>query len=334
MKLLLRTGLLLTLATTMTLAAADFMPIAPGNQWTYQDAVTGQSFTVQVGVTPFFLNQHIYHPLKGYTPTRLLVRLNEYGNVVYWDEERETDVMLTSFEIVPGAWFEAAGRECPEMGQPQENRVPHNGPAGSWNALEIKYVVFACADIGDISEQFAENIGMVQRVVNTIAGPRTFNLVHAMLANPSRGTLSISAGHSGGFTVTALPRPAANNWIVTLRIDQTLSPLSKLHFASAQEYDLRLRDAEGNVVWTWSAGQMFAQTEHDLHLSGRWNASVAVPFPAVAPEGSRLFTLEAWTTNDGGSAYAATATVEVPLAPPTIALGRNLPDFLVGAAQQ
>lgn len=113
MKRLLKSASLMMLLA-MGGVAGDFLPLAPGNQWTYEDAATGQSFTVRVGNTPYFLNQQVYQTLHGYTPDKLLVRTNEYGNIVYWDQERETDLMLTSFEIVPGAWFQAYGRECPE----------------------------------------------------------------------------------------------------------------------------------------------------------------------------------------------------------------------------
>ena len=43
----------------------------------------------------------------------------------------------------------------------------HDGPAGPWSALEIKYINFICADVGDVLEQYVDNIGMVRRVVQT-----------------------------------------------------------------------------------------------------------------------------------------------------------------------
>lgn len=298
---------LMVLAAGMNLSAADFLPLAPGNQWTYQDAVTGQSFTVQVALTQYFVNGHTYQVLKGYTPKQLIVRVNEYGNIVFWDEEREADVMLTAFEFAHGARFEAHARECPEQGQVQERRVVHDGPAGKWNALEIRYLVLACADTGDISEQFAENIGMVQRVVNTFAGPRTFNLVHAKLGNQV-----ISAGSTGSFTVSALPGQQPGTWTATLRISQPLSSNLKLNFTSGQEYDARLRDSAGNIVWVWSADKLFIQAVHSVAVGGGWSANITVPHPPAIPEGSHAYTLEAWVTNvEGEPRFAAATTVEV-----------------------
>lgn len=297
------------LASVMGLSGADFLPLAPGNQWTYQDAASGQSFTVRVEMTQYYLNQNVYNVLKGYSPNKLLVRVNEFGNIVFWDLDRETDVLLTSFEVVPGAWFEAAGRQCPGVGQPQERRVQHDGPAGTWNALEIKYVSFACADAGDVSEQFAENIGMVQRVVNTFAGPRTFHLIQAKIGNQA-----ISADDPGSFIVSALPGPEAGTWTATLRIDQPLGSNLRLHFASGQEYDARLRDSEGNIVWTWSAGRLFAQVEHSVAVGGGWNARITVPYPPAIPDQLQVYTLEAWMTSaESDPSLAAATVVAVPL---------------------
>ena len=288
------------------LSAAEFLPLAPGNNWTYQDTVTGSNFTVEIGVVQLYANNHVYHMLRGYTPMPVWVRINEYGNAVYWDGEQRSDVMLTAFETGFGGWFEAGARECPEQGQAQEKRGVHNGPAGQWSVLEIQYRTSECADTGDLLEQFAENIGMVRRVVNTIAGPRTFDLVHARL-----GALSISAGNAGGFSVTATQSPEPGYWEATLRVDQRSGDSLKVRFPSSQEYDLRLRDSGGNVVWTWSAGKVFDPTEHELHLFDGWKASVKVPIPPAPPQGPQAYTLEAWlTVADGEPRFAAATTVK------------------------
>jgi hypothetical protein len=259
-----------------------------------------------VGITQNLLNNHVYYVLRGYTPDRLLVRVNEYGNLVFWDQFLQTDLILTSFEVVPGASFVAYGRECPEDGETQERRVTHDGPAGAWQALEIKYRSFACADAGDLSEQFAENVGMVRRVINTFAGPRTYNLIHARLGNQV-----ITAGNPGSFSVAALPALETNTWAATLRIDPPVFSDLNLHFPSGQEFDARLRDAEGNIVWTWSAGRLFIQAEHTVAVGGGYSASITVPFPPAIPEGSGVYTLEAWMTSAESDPRFAAATVVV-----------------------
>jgi hypothetical protein len=300
-----RTLLFWTLAGGATAFGADFLPLASGNSWVYRDARTGSEFTVDVGATQT-VNQRVYYALRGYTPQQLLVRANEFGNIVYWDGSKQTDVLLISFEVVPGGRFAAPARACEEDGQVQDKRVTHNGPAGTWSALEIQYRTFGCADAGDLSEQFVENIGMVRRVVTTFAGPRAFDLVYARVGNQA-----ISAGSTGSFSVSATP--GVSTITAALRIQQPLGTQLRLHFWSGQEYDLRLRDSTGRVLYTWSADKLFLQAQHELLIAGSWSVNVSLPQPPATPEGPHVYTIEAWlTTAENDPTFAAATTVEIP----------------------
>jgi hypothetical protein len=271
--------------------AADLFPLAPGNGWTYRDPVTGATFNIHVGA-PVYLNDRVYHPVRGYTVEPVLVRVNEYGNIVYWDEERGQDILLISFEAVPRGWWEAPKRECPLEGQTTGGRLPHDGPAGRWSALEIQYRTAGCADAAEQSEQFVENIGMVRRVVNTFAGPRAYDLVFAKI-----GTQVITAGNTGRVSLTARPSSSPGFWTVVFRIDLPAGTQLKATFPSTQRYDARLRDSDGRVLWTWSADKLFAQMTHELVLRGGFSASIEVPQPPATPEDPHFYTIEAWLTN-------------------------------------
>ncbi|HEX5229079.1 MAG TPA: BsuPI-related putative proteinase inhibitor [Bryobacteraceae bacterium] len=216
------------------------------------------------------------------------------------------DLLLSSFEIAPGDSFLARQRQCPEEeGQVEEQPVVHDGPAGPWSALEIKYMNFSCADVGDQLEQYVANIGMVRRVVETIAGPRTYDLIYARV-----GSQVITAGENGGARVTAVVGHEALTWEATLRIEQPDGKALKLSFPSSQEYDFRLRDSGGVILWTWSADRVFSQVVHERDVNG-FIATVTVPFPATIPQGEQTFTLEAWLTSakDGPQLAAVTTIV-------------------------
>lgn len=306
---------IMMLLPVLCLGSADLFPLAPGYQWTYQDAATGSTFTVDIAMNQIYVNNHVYHVLRGYTPKPVWVRINEYGNVVFWDEEKQSDVMLTAFETGFGGWFEAGARMCPQQGQAQEKRRFHDGPAGRWNVLEILYRTTGCADAGDLSEQFTENIGMVRRVVTTIAGPRTYDLAHARL-----GAVTISAGNHGGFSVTAAQSPDPSHWDATLRVEQRSGNGLRVRFPSSQEYDLRLRDSKGTAVWTWSADKAFLPAVHELDLGGGWNATAKVPIPRHGLPERQIYVLEAWlTAAEGEPHFAAATTVEAPGATPASA---------------
>ena len=80
-----------------------------------------------------------------------------------------------------------------QQGQAQARRIPYNGPGGSWEeTLEIRYRTAQCNDAGLESEQYAENIGMVRRVVQSFTGPRAYELVYARV-----GSAIIEGGERG-----------------------------------------------------------------------------------------------------------------------------------------
>lgn len=299
---------LLMLSLAGTAQAADFLPLEPGNNWTYKDTKTGATFKVEVARTQIYVNNHTYSVLKGFTPEPKWVRTNEYGNIVYYEPDTEQDLMFLSFETGGAGWFEAHGRTCPQQGQAQAKRVAHDGPAGKWPSLEILYRTFGCADAGEDLEQFAENIGMVRRVANTIAGPRTYDLIDAKVGNQQ-----IRIGTHGSFSVTSNGDPVDGVWKVTLRVSIDDPNGVKVVFPSSQEYDLRLSDDDGNILYTWSADKLFLQALHEKLFTGVWEKTVDVPVPPGVGEFTRTFVLSAWlTTAPNGPQFAAATRVVVP----------------------
>ncbi|MEO5926517.1 MAG: BsuPI-related putative proteinase inhibitor [Bryobacteraceae bacterium] len=293
-------GAILLAAGVGTAAPADFMPLAVGNTWTYRNATTGQTFDIRVG-TPLMTNDQVYYPLRGFAAKQLYVRVNEYGNLVYLDQDNQVEPVLVGFTASRTA-YSSSGRTCPAWARTLEQRAEHSGPAGRWDVLEVEYQPYACADAGDLWEQFAENVGMVRRVVQTIAGPRTYDLVYARI-----GAEIITAGETGSYSVTAIPNANGEGWDATMRIE--MKGNFSVLFPTSQEYDLRLRDADGKVLWTWSEGRQFGQATHTSRL-GRQRATITVPYPSTVPEGGQSYILEAWmTTAPGEPQFAAVTTL-------------------------
>ena len=169
---LLKTAVVAIGLQSCALFGADFFPLQEGNTWTYREAAAGQTFSIRVG-QPVTMAGHVYYDLTGYTDTDLLVRIEEtYGTLVYWDEVRSQDTLLTSFEQFEGGHWLAPFRPCPEQdGQGQLSLGNHDGPAGPIpGVLEILYRTIGCADVGVTGEQYADHLGMLRRVVTTIAG--------------------------------------------------------------------------------------------------------------------------------------------------------------------
>jgi hypothetical protein len=283
----LRLALALAFSTGL-LSAADFLPLQQGNSWTYRRAGTGETFRIQVGL-PVFLNQHVYHLLRGYLAEPALVRIDERGSLVAVDEETGQEHVVTDFTPFEGGWWDAPARSCEIQGQTSERGTVHDGPAGPvGDVREIHYRIIGCADVGVQYEQYAANIGMLRRTSTTIAGPVTFDLVRARVGN-----LEINAATHSSFSVS-LDRTAAGESIAQLRLESNSPVAQKLRFSTSQEFDAEILDASDQLVWRWSNGQAFTQSEHEITVSREWASSVALP---TLQPGS--YTVHAWVTTAG-----------------------------------
>lgn len=292
-----------------SMMAGEFLPLETGNEWTYRNAQTGQTFQVRVG-TPVMADDKMYYSLRGYGDSMLLVRYDDDNQLVAFDEEQRKEFVVASFTPFESGRWQAYGRACDLEGQTLEKRTTHDGPAGAIReALQIEYRINGCADAGVLSEQFAENVGMLRRVVQSIAGPRTYDLVYARV-----GSTVLEAMPGGRFTVTADSYQNSPTIRVTMRL-QTLgsSNMLPLTFPSSQEYEVLLRDPEGKVVWAWSDGRAFTQHLHTLEVAGEWSATVEIPRPPSTGEPrAAVYMVQAWLTTLGQAPqFAATAAVTV-----------------------
>jgi hypothetical protein len=297
-------SLIPALLTACVLPGADFFPLREGNTWTYKEPVTGDTFSVRVG-QPVTIAENVYYKLTGYTDAELLARVEPvYGTLVYWDDARHLDVLLTSFESFEGGYWYAPLRPCPDQaGQTQIKRITYDGPAGPVaDVLDVRYRAFGCADVGAVQEQYAEHIGMLRRTQTSIAGPRTYDLISARI-----GSVTIDAASTVKFSVSVAP-PAANGTIwATFRLQVSSAPLT-LSFPSGQEYDFTLMDSAGNRLWTWSATASFIQQLHQRTVSDEWSATVEIPLAGVKPGD---YSVQASVTTTGTPAFVGTAPVTI-----------------------
>jgi hypothetical protein len=268
-----------------SLFGADLFPLQEGNNWTYREATTGGTFTVQVGAD-VTLNNQTYHPLTGYVSQQALVRMDDQGRLVYADPDSGQEAVLTYFApLDSGGWWDAPMRMCGEQAQAQ----------AKGSGVAVTYKTLTCADAGDLSEQYAENIGMVRRVTQSIAGPRQYDLIHAKVGGIVIDTLPVAR-----FSVSIDDQPNSPNVMATLRLQTNSTSPVALQFATGQEYDVVLSGSDGNVIWKWSTGRVFIESLHQRTVNGEWSITVAVPRPVTTPEsGPITYTLQAWITTIG-----------------------------------
>lgn len=305
-----KTAMLAIALNSCALLGADFFPLQDGNTWTYREAVTGQTFSVRVG-QPVTMAGNQYYKLTGYADSDLLVRVEPvYSQLMYWNEARNQEILLTSFEPFEGGYWVAPLRPCPDqVGQTQVKRGNHAGPAGPVSdVLEISYRAFGCADVGSVQEQFAEHLGMLRRTQTSIAGPRTFDLISARV-----GSITIDAAPTARFSVSIGPTIAPAPVSATFRLQVNSSLPLTLSFSSGQEYDFVLIDSSGNAIWRWSASRTFLQSLHQRTVTDEWSETVEIPWPA-GPDGSPQpgdYTVQASVTPAGPTPFAATVPVTI-----------------------
>jgi len=283
--------------------AADVFPLQTGNEWTYRNLSTGDSFTVRVGA-PLAANDQVYHRLNGYADRALWVRALKDGTLVYLDEEAGAERVLTSFEENAG-WAEAPFRPCDQESRLMEPPAPHLGLAG-WFASprRLEYRSSGCADAGVQSEVFAAGIGMVQRTVSTIAGPRVYELVSARV-----GRFVFDAAPATTFSVSVAASPGGG-LVALLRLAPGTAEPVELYYPDWQEYDFVVWDETGKPVYRWSEGKAFAQAVRIKTISGELRHQIPMELREPLPDGR--YVLEAWlTTGPERRGYAAMAPFRI-----------------------
>jgi hypothetical protein len=257
------------------LCGAELFPVQPGNEWTYRSEPGGGTATIRVGTTPLATaDGRLFHRLIGYAAQPLWVRTHSDGNLYYYDEESGRDRVLTDFANE----FAAEFRNCTAAGKPERGGV----------------IVYSssCADAGLEREVFEANIGLVERVEHTIAGPRTMKLVAAKVG---RWTLG---GQDGSLFQVQVARKDAATLAVTMRLNAGPAPFP-VTFPSSQSFDVVLRDPDGEVVWRWSQGLAFlpvARTEEVTEAGLRYGAEIPLALQLPRPWKDGIYTVEAWLT--------------------------------------
>ena len=157
--------------------------------------------------------------------------------------------------------------------------------------MKIEYESSECADVGVADEIYLENIGMVRRTNTTIAGPAVFDLAEARI-----GSLSFAERPFTKLRLGVREIEDSDHLLATIRLTVDSDRPLTLTYASSQEYDLLLRDADGIVLWQWSEGQVFLPATSERIVDRELVHTIEVPL--VLNSGKRLpkgiYMLEAW----------------------------------------
>ena len=282
--------------------AQDFFPLVPGSSWVYRQTsgIGGVSpLTIRLG-QPTVLNGTTYHRLQGYLANDVLIRRDDSGNFVFWDEASHAELAFLLFD---GVEFRSYVSPCGQKGQSDGRPSEYKGPVGQFEgARTIRYTPGMCADLGLTSEIFVANLGLVRRTQTSFTGERSIDLVYAQIGGV---TYLNDAGVSFSIAVIGLGREVAARLVLNNRGEAPLI----LQFNSGQTYDFILRDESGTEVYRWSADKLFTQAIKRLDVKGEevWQDSFA---PGKVPGG--VYSVEGRLVNADGKQFSATANLTLP----------------------
>jgi hypothetical protein len=289
-----------------------FFPLEVGNEWVYSDGAG--SFTVQVLRETLEANGMKYFEISGYFPYDTVkvrkLRRGPLGQILEYNPVGE-DYLWYRFGNFRGAWRFDTGDDIPCITGSRVSigdiGATVNVPAGIFERTVRLDFAATCMDGGIVSEYFAGGVGLVQRVFNTIAGPRTFQLVAAHV-----GASELPAASYG--IEVSLDRPLYYNNLMPPIIDpwpkararltvrnQTEWPV-EFTFPTSQRFDFIVRDALGKEILRWSDGRVFLQVvgqETLLKESRSYSADIVLKSRDGKPLPAGFYTLVGYLTTQG-----------------------------------
>jgi hypothetical protein len=280
---------------------ATLFPLEVGNRWVYETE-NGQ-YSLLIGVTSqVHAKGYTYYVVSGYGLgsgfERLLVRQAENGALYAFDDEGDRDVLLTSFEHVPGGWFQSRVGHCDDEGSVDAEPEPWNfGSDNVAAATAIRYRNVDCGEMGLQKELYVENLGLVRRVLNTEIGTLDLRLVYAQVGKFTYQARSF-ANLSLDLNTSKVDRvPGATEDPVRIRLRYVVQPrdADKLRFRSAQRFDVFLIDSNGNEVWRWSDTDAFIQPIEEAFFNGYVEYHAFLPTNQF-PVGK--YTIQGWLNLD------------------------------------
>ncbi len=284
------------------LAQSEYYPLQRGDQWVYRArGPAGGVIQLEVTSAAELIGGNYYAKVEGLFDGTVWLRVRNDGMLVAYDAASKLDVVWAAFGIQEKGVYQPAFDTCTGIATVASRSAAYHGPLGDADSgLRITFAPGRCADAGRQEEFYLPYIGPISWTENTIAGPRTYDLVYARL---------------GGVTVLTTPEvafgvsigPAATGMMARIALRQTLTEPLRLTFRSSQTFELLIRDSAGTEVYRWSRGRIFAPATRDVTFApGEKNWVALVP---QLPAGK--YTAEASLVTVEPRSFVATAGFEV-----------------------
>jgi hypothetical protein len=302
-------------------SSSKFFPLAAGNSWTYNFDRLGpdKGVTVEVG-DPVEINGVSYFPVTGLAGAEALLRSDSRGRVYQYKRDESREALWWDFATpMGGTWIPEFPDGCTGQATVAERNAAASVTAGTFpETVRVQYGPGDCADAGITEEIFSAGVGLLSRTETTIAGPRTMRLAQARVGGRTiEGTgLSFSVRvDKPVYTPNLMPPVDPEKAIPVLKATVTVENSSDIPvtitFPSTQLFDLSIRNARGESVYTWSANKLFAAVVTEIEL-GRRVFEEEIPLgQGEKPLPPGMYVLEAWLVAPDGKAFSGSVAFEV-----------------------
>ena len=291
-----------------------FFPLEVGNEWVYSDG--SGSFTVQVLGETLEANQMKYFEVSGYLPYDTIkvrkLRRGPLGQILEYNPGGE-DFLWYLFGNYRWAWRFETGYDATCITGSRVN-IGNIGekvdvPAGTFERTLRLDFLSRCADGGIVSEYFVSGVGLVQRVLQTIAGPRIVRLVAARVGGLELpvAPYGIEVSLDRPLYYNNLMPPIINPW-PTARARLVVRNKTELPveftFPTSQRFDFIVRDALGKEILRWSDGRAFLDVigrESLVNRSRSYSADIALKSRDGKQLPAGFYTLAGFLTTQGSA---------------------------------
>jgi len=304
-------------------------PLQVGNQWIYRSnqARHATIWTVEAKSVDEFGGRR-YTRLEGFPWGTTWLREAPDGKLLAWNPELQGEHLWVDFSVPENVEFPTVADPCAAYGKIASYETRYWGPLGNFgNAILVKYGPNSCADAGVNGEYYLPGVGLVHRAYQTIAGPSSFDLIYARLGGRtylSEPHISFSLALDRSLYELRPDQGGEEANVMTARLtvrNDHPEPL-RLQFPTGQIFDLTIRNSQGDVLYRWSAGQVFIQAEQAVDVIGEKNNVVRLRLSesnAGAPLPPGNYVAEGWLTTHSDQTFRAAVSFEV----------RHLPSDLV-----
>jgi hypothetical protein len=244
-------------AASFAAAGPEYFPLQVGNSWVYRATQARinsvQTIAVQ-GVEN--IDSRTYYRVQFFERS-VLVRQTDDGSLVSYDPTSRQERLWLPFAAAEGQRTTSEFDTCSKAATIRSKSASVKTNLGDFNnALQLTYQP-SCADAGVTTQFFIPYVGLVEQESTTFAGPLRYELLYSRtgITNLETGQVSFAMALNGstfraGQDAEILVR-------LTLRSSHP-DPIS-LVFPSGQNYDLKIYNDRGEIVYVWSADKLFIQ---------------------------------------------------------------------------